>query len=96
MSETPRPLDVVLTAHAERELLAIPDEFRRRIKVDILRLAEGRIPPGQFKKLSGFSSPIWQLTSGRFRVFYRRMGEQLLVLRVVAKSQQTRSLRALR
>ncbi len=96
MSGTPKPLEVVLTQHAERDLLRIPEEFRRRVKTDILRLAEGRIPIGQFKKLSGLSPPTWQLTSGRFRVLYRRLGEQLLLLRVIAKSDQAKSLRALR
>lgn len=96
MSGTPKPLEVVLTQHAERDLLRIPDEFRRRVKADVLRLAEGRVPLGQFKKLSGCSPPIWQLTSGRFRVFYRRIGEQLLLLRVITKSEQSRSLRGFR
>lgn len=96
MSGTPKPLEVVLTRHAERDLLRIPEEFRRRVKADILRLAEGRVPIGQFKKLSGLSPPTWQLTSGRFRVLYRRFGEQLVLLRVIAKSDQARRLRALR
>lgn len=96
MSAVPRPLELVLTKHAERDLLAIPDEPRQRVKADLLRLAHGDIPLGQLKKLSGFSPALWQLTSGRFRVFYRRAGEQLLLLRVVHKPEQQRALRALR
>ena len=96
MSAAPKPLELVLAQHAERDLLAIPQAFRVRVKSDILRLAEGRIPFGQLKKLTGFSPPLWQLTSGRYRVFYRRSGEQLLLLRVVHKPDQQRSLRSLR
>jgi mRNA-degrading endonuclease RelE of RelBE toxin-antitoxin system len=76
---------VILTAHAERDLLRLPDELRQRVKRDILALSLGHIPMAQVKKLQGFSPPVWQLTSGRFRVLYRRQPEELLVLRVVAK-----------
>ena len=96
MSAAPKPLELVLAQHAERDLLTIPPVFRERVKSDILRLAKGRIPFGQLKKLSGFSPPLWQLTSGRYRIFYRRLGEQLLLLRVVHKPDQQRSLRSLR
>ena len=96
MSGTPKPLELVLTQHAERDVLRIPEEFRQRVKADILRLAEGRLPIGQMKKLSGYAPPLWQLTSGRYRVVYRRLGEQLLLLRVVHKPDQARALRSLR
>ena len=96
MSGVPKPLELVLTQKAERDLLHIPSEFRQRIKADILRLAEGNIPVHQFKKLHGFSPAIWQLTSGEFRVLYRRLGEQLLLLRVIPKPHQQRVLRSFR
>lgn len=88
--------NLFLTAHAERDLLAIPDEQRQRVKHDIVALAEGRIPLTQFKKLQGFTPAIWQLTSGRYRVMYRRIPEGLLILRAVAKPQQKLVLKALR
>ena len=96
MSGPPKPLELVLTQHAERDLLRIPEDFRQRVKADSLRLAEGRIPIGQVKKLSGYAPALWQLTSGRYRVVYRRLGEQLLLLRVVHKPEQARALRPLR
>ena len=96
MSGAPKPLEIVLTHRAERDLLAIQDEWRQRIKTDILRLAEGQVPFSQLKKLQGFSPAIWQLTSGEFRVFYRRRADQLLIMRVVRKPQQLQVLRALR
>ena len=96
MSGTLKPLEIVLTQHAERDLLRIPDEFRQRIKTDILRFAEGRLPIRQVKKLSSYAPPLWQLTSGSYRVVYRRLGEQLLLLRVVHKPDQARALRSLR
>lgn len=96
MSDGPKPLELLLTRHAERELLRIPGESRRRVKADILRLAEGRIPPAQLKKLHGFTPALWQLTSGAFRVFYRREGEQLLILRVVHKPGRLHVLRSRR
>jgi mRNA-degrading endonuclease RelE of RelBE toxin-antitoxin system len=96
MSGAPRPLELVLTRHAERDLLAIPEDVRQRVKADLRRLAQGRLPPTQVKKLHGFSPAIWQLTSGRYRVFYRRLGEELLLLRAVHKPEQLRALRSLR
>lgn len=96
MSGPPKPLEIVLTQHAERDVLRIPEVFRQRVKADILRLAEGRLPIGQVKKLSGYAPALWQVTSGRYRVVYRRLGEQLLLLRVVHKPDQARALRSLR
>ena len=96
MSGAPKPLELVLTRHAERDLLTIPQEERQRIKADILRLAQGDVPLTQLKKLRGFSPALWQLTSGRFRVFYRRTGEELLLLRAVPKPHQERALRSIR
>jgi mRNA-degrading endonuclease RelE of RelBE toxin-antitoxin system len=96
MSAGARPLELQLTRHAEADLLRIPADFRQRIKADILRLAQGQIPFAQLKKLRSFTPPIWQLTSGRFRIFYRREGEQLLILRVVAKPDPQDLLRSLR
>ena len=91
-----RPLNLCLTAHAERDLLDIPHELRQRIKADLLALAKGYIPFAQLKKLKGFAPPVWQLTSGRFRVLYRREPEVLLILRVVPKPAQQHALRSLR
>lgn len=95
MSDAAKPLELVLTQHAERDLLAIPSELRQRIKADLLRLAAGHIPLSQLKKLRGFVPALWQLTSGEFRVFYRRAGEQVLLLRVVRKPHQRQALRSL-
>ena len=96
MSDAPRPLELLLTRHAERDLLAIPSEFREQIKRDILRLAHGILPFAQLKKLQGFHPALWQLTCGAYRVIYRRTGEQILLMRVVHKPKQARALRALR
>ena len=96
MSDVPKPLNLVLTQRAERDLLTLSDDLRQRVKADILRLAQGMLSPRQVKKLHGFSPAIWQLTSGEFRVLYRRLHEQLLLLRIVHKPDQVRALRALR
>ena len=96
MSDGPKPRELLLTQKAERELLHIPDEPRQRVKSDILRLAQGRLPLAQLKKLHGFTPAIWQLTSGEFRVLYRRSEEHLLILRVIHKPDQARVLRSLR
>ena len=91
-----RPLELHLTAHAERDLLRIPHEPRQGIKADLLALAKGQIPFAQLKKLKGFTPSVWQLTSGRFRVVYRREAETLLILRVVPKPAQRNAFRSLR
>lgn len=71
-------------------------DSRHRVKADILRLAGGQIPYSQLKKLRSFAPPVWQLTSGRFRILYRRESERLLILRVVAKPNQRDLFRSLR
>ena len=97
MSEgSARPLELLFTRRAEADLLQIEPDFRSRVKADILRLAKGQIPFSQLKKLHSFTPPIWQLTSGRFRILYRREEEQLLILRVVTKPDQRDLFRSLR
>lgn len=96
MSGEARPLDLILARHAEADLLRIEEAPRQRVKADVLRLAKGQIPLGQSKKLRSFTPPLWQLTSGRFRIMYRREAEQLLILRVVTKPEQRDLFRSLR
>lgn len=96
MSAAAQPLKLLLTRHAEGDLLGIEPTLRRRIKADILRLAHGEIPFPQLKKLRSFTPPLWQMTSGHFRILYRRESETLLILRVVAKSEQRDLFRSLR
>ena len=96
MSETARPLELSLTRRAEADLLGLESDIRRRLKSDILRLAHRQIPFQQLKKLRSFARPVWQLTSGRFRILYRREGGQLLILRVVSKPDQRDLFRSLR
>lgn len=96
MSAGARPLELLLTGHAETDLLRIDGPSRQRLKADILRLARREIPFAQLKKLRSFKPPVWQLTSGRFRVLYRREAEGLLILRVAAKSEQKDLFRSLR
>jgi mRNA-degrading endonuclease RelE of RelBE toxin-antitoxin system len=90
------PLRRRLTGHAERDLLRLPDALRQRVKQDIVSLSTGQLPLAQLKKLQGFFPPVWQLTSGRYRVFYRRAGEELLILRVVPKAAQRKTFRGMR
>ena len=90
------PRSLLLTQHAEKDLLSLETAVRQQIKADILRLARNQISFQQLKKLRGFTPPIWQLTSGRFRVIYRREKERLLILRVVAKPDQKDLFRSLR
>lgn len=96
MSAGARPPELVLTRHAESDLLRIEEAPRQQVKADILRLAKRGIPFAQLKKLRSFRPPVWQLTSGRFRILYRREEGQLLILRVVTKPEQKDLFRSLR
>ena len=87
---------LLVTQRAEKDLLSLETDVRQRIKADILRLAQNQIPFQQLKKVHGFTPPIWQLTSGRFRIIYRRETLHLLILRVVAKPDQKDLFRSLR
>ena len=90
------PHRLLLTRHAEEDLLSLETAVRQRIKADILRLAQNQIPFQQTKKLHGFTPPIWQMASGRFRVMYRRETDRLLILRVIAKPDQKDLFRSFR
>ena len=90
------PRQLLLTRHAEEDLLSLESTVRQRIKADILRLAQNQISFQQLKKLRGFTPPIWQLTSGRFPIVYRREENRLLILRIVAKPDQKGLFRSLR
>ena len=96
MSGVPRPLEILLTRCAEADLLRLEVDLRQRLKADIQRLAHGQIPFAQLKKLRSFVPPIWQLTSGRFRILYRHEGGRLLILRVITKPDQRDLFRSLR
>ena len=96
MNAAALPPELLLTRHAESDLLRIEPAPRQRVKADILRLARREIPFSQLKKLRSFTPPVWQLTSGNFRILYRREAEHLLILRVVAKPDQKDLFRSLR
>lgn len=96
MSASARPPELLLTRRAESDLLQIEESSLHRVKADILRLAKREIPYAQLKKLRSFKPPVWQLTSGRFRILYRREEGCLLILRVVAKPEQQGLFRSLR
>ena len=96
MSASAQPPELLLTRRAESDLLGIEDISRQRVKADILRLAKREISFAQLKKLRNFKPPVWQLTSGRFRILYRREEGCLLILRVVAKPDQRDLFRSLR
>lgn len=85
-----------LTRHAQKDIQDLAPDYAKRIKNDLIRLAEGNIPSAQTKKFSSFTPPVWQLTTGRFRILYRADKERLLILRVIAKSDQNDVLRGLR
>ena len=92
----PRPLPVELTQKAEADLLALEKAERARVKDDITRLATGTLPLGQTKKLKGFDPPLWELKTGRHRLFFRPLTDKLLILRAVARKDLDRALRSFR
>ena len=85
-----------LTRHAQEDIQSLESVFAKQIKSDLIRLIEGKIPTAQIKKLRTFTPPVWQLTSGRFRILYRPEKERLLILRVIPKSDQKDTLRRLK
>ena len=85
-----------LTRHAAEDIEKLQSDFAKQIKADLVRLVEGNIPTAQTKKLRSFTPPVWQLTSGRFRILYRREKERFILLRVIPKSDQKDALRKLK
>jgi len=64
--------------------------YDRRAIVDLVEklLSEGptRVSKTRIKRLRGYESPQYRLRVGEFRVLYDVIGNEVLVLRVLAKS----------
>lgn len=77
-----------------KDLSPIPLEMCMNILEDIDRLLENNLPASQTKRLAGYSVSYYQLTSGVYRVIYRK--EPWRILFVFHKNKQKQILKHLR
>ena len=93
--------EVVYTSTAQRELGKLDRDSQRKILQESLSLKEAPFSSGKRrKKVQGFSFPCYRLridtSSDSFRLFYGIDGDIIYVLRIVAKKNADRILKALR
>lgn len=84
------PSYVRITARAQKDLEKILKKDRKNFSLiwgDLKKLAN-HILPQRPKKLKGFESPIWQVDSGDFRIFYTLANDSLWIRGVIRKPEQ--------
>lgn len=90
------PYAVRLTEEAVQDFKRLP-AFRRAAVRDSmerhLRDEPGRASASRIKRLRGDYPPQYRLRVGEIRIFYRIEGDEVIVLGIVAKSEQDQWLR---
>jgi mRNA interferase RelE/StbE len=69
---------IVMTAEARRNMLALPKDIVRRVDACILALAEKPRPP-RTKKLKG-TGDLWRVRVGDYRIVYQIEDDRLLIV----------------
>jgi mRNA interferase RelE/StbE len=69
---------IIMTAEARRNMLALPKDVVRRVDACILALAEKSRPP-KTKKLKGVGD-LWRVCVGDYRIVYQIEDDRLLIV----------------
>lgn len=80
-----------------KELDDIPAEVALEIAKRLKILEVAPLPFGKslIKKLRGFTPPLYRLRVGEYRVLYRIIKNQVIVLKIIARKQLERELKRL-
>ncbi len=80
-----------------KELDDIPAEVALEIveRLKILKVAPLPFGKSLIKKLRGFTPPLYRLRVGEYRVLYRIIKNQVIVLKIIARKQLERELKRL-
>ena len=92
-SELPEHLRLV--RRAQKDLDRIPQEERRRLIDDLIRLARKTLP-GEIKRITALPGRPLQADAGRFRILHQWEGSTLWVLTIFARPRQPDVFRSLR
>ena len=90
---------VILSPPAQRELESFETDDALRIAKDIKTYLEiSPLPFGKsrIKKLTGFHPPLYRLRSGDFRVYYRIISTDVVILAVIRKKDSGKALKKLK
>ena len=90
---------VLFSPSAQREIDALEVEDALRLAKDIETYLEtSPLPFGKvrIKKLAGFVPPLYRLRSGDFRVYYRIVSKEVVILAITDKKDSEKFLRKLR
>ena len=90
---------VLFSPSAQREIDALEAEDPLRLAKDIETYLEtSPFPFGKvrIKKLAGFVPPLYRLRSGDFRVYYRIVSKEVVILAITDKKDSEKFLRKFR
>ena len=96
---TERSLKIIFSPPAQRTMEGLEMSTALQLARDIKDYLEtGPLPIGKtrIKKLSGFKPSLFRLRSGDFRVYYRFIANQVIILAITDKKDSEKILKRLR
>ena len=90
---------IVFSHSAQREIEELEIQDALQLARDIKTYLEGSpFPIGKtrIKKLTGFDPPVYRLRSGDYRVYYRIISREVVILAITHKKDSEKHLRNLR
>lgn len=90
---------VVFSPSAQREIEGYEAEDALQLVKDVKRYLESSpLPFGKtrIKKLTGFIPPLYRLRSGDFRVYYRIVSKEVVILAITHKKDSEKFLKKVR
>jgi mRNA-degrading endonuclease RelE of RelBE toxin-antitoxin system len=94
-----RKFKITFSPSARREIEALEVEDALQLARDIKTYLETLpFPFGKtrIKKLTGFYPPLYRLRSGHFRVYYRMISKEMVILAILHKKDSEKFLKRLR
>ncbi len=91
--------EVIISAPAQREIEGLEINVALQFARDIKSYLEtSPLPFGKkrIKKLAGFMPPVYRLRSGDFRIYYRVLSKEVVILAVTHKRDSEKFLKKLR
>lgn len=95
----PRRFRVLFSPHAQREIEELEVSDALQLTRDIKTYLEtSPLPFGKtrIKKLADFTPPLYRLRSGDFRVYYRIVAKEVVILAITHKKDSEKLLKKLR
>ncbi len=94
-----KKFSIVFSHSAQREIEKLEIQDALQLARDIKAYLEGSpFPFGKtrMKKLTGFHPPLYRLRSGDYRVYYRIVSREIVILAITHKKDSEKHLRNLR